>query len=334
MFYVFIINEIFFYFVGIDYLYRGGDRTELVYSIGSIPEFLTPEINNVTSNLTEGYFPDKIKVSPEQAEKNRFDEFIRLLDIKPGDSILDAGCGHGGLVMYLRSKGFDAYGITITKTQYNENIENHGPYFFYGDYTEFHPELQNKFDHIILPGSLEHPFDGNCQMESSYQNKYEGMKKMFNFMKKYFKDKSEQKKILSTCIHQNLKYKNSFALYCLSRECGGLYPPIDRLSVADSLQAVGYDVLLNKDYSWHYYFTTVCDPNHFGNPMALGLPFYLFTFWFYPITLYSKYAVECGSWMYMWDGKNHYPDNHQYSFIDNINERPCTLFYTVAKLNK
>jgi len=210
-------------------------------------------------------------------------------------------------------------------------MDIHGPYFFYGDYTEFHPKLQKKFDHIILPGSLEHPFDGNIRLESSYQNKYKGMINMFTFMKKYFKEDSKQKKILSTCIHQNMKYINSFELYSLSRTCGGLYPPIDRLNVSDSLKEAGYNVISNEDYSWHYYFTTVCDPNHFGNPTPLGMLFNSTVFWFYPIALYSKYTIEYGGWMYMWDGKPHYIENKQFSFIEDMNERPCTLFYTVAQ---
>jgi cyclopropane fatty-acyl-phospholipid synthase-like methyltransferase len=332
VFYVFILNEIFYYVIGHDYVYPGGARTELVYSTNSIREVLSKDLNKVSTNLTEGYYPDKKAIPPEEAERNRFDEFIRLLDIKKGDAVLDAGCGHGGLVKYLRSKEIDAYGITITKTQYNENIQEHGPYFFYGDYTEFQSELVNKFDHIILPGSLEHPFDGNFSHESAYQRKFDGMKKMFEIMKKYFKPDSNKKKILTTCIHMNLKFKDSVEMYTLGRVCGGIYPPIDKLSVADSLESVGYKVLMNEDYSWHYYFATVSDPHHFGNPIHVGIPFYLFTLWIYPITIYCNHVLSNGAWMYQWDGKQHTPEHKNYSFEEDIHKRPCTLFYTVAQL--
>ena len=331
VFYVFILNEIFFYFVGYDYLYPGGARTELLYSGNSVSEILTDDMNKMSSNLTEGYYPDKKKIPPEEAERNRFDEFIRLLDIKKGDAVLDAGCGHGGLVAYLRSKGFDAYGITITKTQYKENIEEHGPYFFYGDYTHFQPELVNKFDHIILPGSLEHPFDGNFKLESSYQRKYRGMKKMFTMMKQYFKPASTKKKILVTCLHTNMKFKDSNELYALSRYAGGIYPPIDRLSVADSLKSAGYHVMINDDYSWHYYYATESDPNHFGNPFHMGIPFYVLLGWIYPMIVYQNLFAR-GAWMYQWDGKVHTPEHHNYSFEEDITKRPCTLFYTVAQI--
>jgi len=330
VFYVFIINEILYLLFNFD-LYFSGDRTELLYSTNSIYEILSPEVQNMSSNLTEGIFPNGTCVPPEQAEKNRFDEFIRLLEIKEGDKVLDAGCGHGGLVMYLRSKGYEAYGITITKTQYDENIAQHGPYFYYGDYTLFQPQLVNKFDHIILPGSLEHPFGGNPRFISAYENKFKGMKDMFTFMKKYFRHDSKQKKLLSTCIHMNMKFINHMPSITIERVMGGLYPCIDKLSVADALKSAEYNVLSNEDYTWHYYFATVCDPDHFGNPAPFPWYFYLLTVWIYPITIYMHYCFEYGLWMWMWDNKYHYPDKHQFSYIKNINERPCTLFYTVAQ---
>lgn len=331
VFYVFIINEFFHYFFGTD-IYFCGDRTELMYSTGSLEELISTDLKNVKPNLTEGYFPDKKKISTEESEINRFNEFIRLLDIQPGDTVLDAGCGHGGLVMYLRSKNIYAYGITITKTQFIENNEIHGPYFYYGDYTEHQSQLVNKFDHIILPGSLEHPFGGNQRLESAYEYKFNGMKDMFSNMKTYFRENSSKKKILCTCLHLNMKYKDSNEMFAMERLAGCLYPPVDHLNVAEALQGAGYKVLINEDYTWHYYFATVCDPQHFGTPMDIGTLLYLTSIWFFPHIIYCKFIGNYGLWMWMFDGKYHYPDNYQYSYVEDINERPCTLFYTVGKL--
>ena len=330
VFYVFIINEIAYNMFGLD-LYFCGDRTELMYSTGCISEFISKDLKDVNDNLTEGYFPDKTKLSKEESEINRFNEFIRLLDIKQGDFVLDAGCGLGGLVNYLRSKNIEAYGITITKEQYKENIKKFGPYFYYGDYSKFNKELVNKFDHIILPGSLEHPFGGNHAMDSSYEYKFNKMRKMFSMMKKYFKIDSNKKKILCTCLHMNMKYKNSYEMYIMERAAGCLYPPIYNLNVSDSLKMAGYNVLLNEDYSWHYYFTTVCDSTHFGYPSDIGFFFTAISTLFCPTVLYMYSTAKNGFWMWMFDGKHHHRDDPQFSFIEDIDERPCTLFYTVAQ---
>ena len=178
VFMVFICNEIMYYFTGID-IYSGTSRTELYYSSVSFDSAMSDEQNSNDSNLTEGYFKSNQCIPLDESERNRFDHFIEILDIKKGDSVLDAGCGYGGLVKYFRGKGIDAYGITITKTQYVSNKESIGDYFYYGDYTIFNPKLVNKFDFIIMPGSLEHLFAGNPRLLSSYKNKYERLTKMF-----------------------------------------------------------------------------------------------------------------------------------------------------------
>ena len=331
VFIVFFINEVVYNLFNID-IYHSHDRTELMYSSGSITEIISTDLQNVSSNLTEGFYPDKTKLSPEEAEISRFNEFIRILDIKPGDYVLDAGCGFGGLVMHLRKHGINAYGMTITKHQYMENVKNHGDYFYYGDYTKFHSELKNRFDYIILPGSLEHPFGGNHHFDFAYERKYLGMRKIFSFMKHYFKKDSPKKKIFCTCLHSNYKFKDSIQFYLMERSAGCLYPPTEQYSVADSLKDAGYDVVLNEDYTWHYYFATVCDPNHFGNPMDIGVFFTFITLWLYPIIVYIYYGGINGMWMWMFDGKWHSADNPDFSFVENMNERPCTLFYTVAQI--
>jgi hypothetical protein len=152
-------------------------------------------------------------------------------------------------------------------------------------------------------------------------------------MKKYFKKESKRKQMLVTCLHINTKFKDSPEFYAMARMSGCLYPPVDRLSVSDALSSSGYDVLLNEDYSWHYYFASVADPNHFGNAMHLGLFYYLSSVWFYPTVLWTKYVASYGCWMYQWDGKQHTPEHKNYSFVEDIHKRPCTLFYTVAKVN-
>ena len=124
---VFIINEILFNITGLD-IYSSAARTELLYSANSVSEIFAGrrydegnKMNN--SNLTEGIYYGNTCISSKKAEKQRFEEFIELLHLKPGDVVLDAGCGLGGLVAYLRQKGIDAYGMTITKSQYNANTE-------------------------------------------------------------------------------------------------------------------------------------------------------------------------------------------------------------------
>ena len=63
---------------------------------------MTNEYNSINTNFTEGHFKSDQCIPWKESEKNRFDHFIEILDIKEGDYVLDAGCGYGGLVKYFR----------------------------------------------------------------------------------------------------------------------------------------------------------------------------------------------------------------------------------------
>ena len=331
IYYVFILNEIIYYFTGLE-IYHSHWRTELFYSSDTIPEIRSNQLDEVDLNFTEGYFPDDKCISSHESEINRFDHFIEILGLKPGDVVLDAGCGRGGMVAYFRKKGIQAYGITITKVQYEQNIKTHGPFFTYGDYTELHPEFIGKFDAMIFPGSLEHPYGGNPRLMSSYQYKYEKMTEMFKMMKQYFKPESNSKKVLCTMLHMNLKFKDDWQSYAVERSYGGLYLPLEKYSLSDVFKNAGYNVTMNKDYSWHYYRATECDSTHFGTPMNIGNFLTALVALIYPFILYIYIYAKHGYWMWMWDGKNHYIDNHNYTFKTDKNERPVTLFYVIAEL--
>jgi cyclopropane-fatty-acyl-phospholipid synthase len=66
----------------------------------------------------------------DAAQEAKLDLICRKLRLKPGDRLLDIGCGWGGLVMYAAEHyGVDATGITLSENQASlakERIENAG----------------------------------------------------------------------------------------------------------------------------------------------------------------------------------------------------------------
>ena len=345
--FVFIVNEIFYVLFGLD-IFSSHARTELNYSGAYLFDiFQTEQFNKIHSNLTEGLYPNCEYTDIDQAEINRFDKFMELCNIEPGDSVLDAGCGNGDLVEYLRKKGVNAHGITITKYQYKNNVKRYGSHYTHGDYTVYHENLVNKFDHIILPGSLEHPFGGCVFDKKTVKNKFYKMTNMFKLFKQYYKKDSRKCNLLTTCIHtHNLDHPlwnnkmNNFVMYCTERMFGGCYPTYGKYSVAEAMRRAGYKVHKNEDYTKAYYLSSYYSIEHFGNPADMGYgP--LSIFWFYPIIIHSWIYWKYGMWMWMWSGKLHRrrdedenicnPNKSCDLFFENdFNKRPCSLLYTVS----
>ena len=349
LFYVFIINEIAYVMFGFD-IFDSHARTEINYSSAYLTELLqNKQFNKINSNLTEGLYPDYKYVDSDKAEINRFDKFMQLSNIEPGDTLLDAGCGNGNLVEYMRSKGVDAHGVTITNYQYKNNVKRFGEHYTHGDYTILHKNLINKFDHIILPGSLEHPFGGCVFTIDTTINKCIKMTEMFEMFKKYYKKDSKKKNLLTTCIHTHelnhpiWNIKNKVIAYCTERMFGGCYPSYGRYSVAESMRRAGYKIKKEEDYTKDYYLSSYYTLEHFGNPADLTMETLSF-FWFYPIMIHSWFYWKYGMWMWMWSGRLHKRRNEDECICDinkscdlyyeeNFDKRPCSLLYTVSSCN-
>ena len=98
--------------------------------------------------------------SLEQAQLNKYEHISRKLLLKPDESLLDIGCGWGGMLIYAaRNYGINGVGITLSKNQFeyaNREIEKLGLQkrikILYKDYRQ----LNDNFDKIVSIGMMEH----------------------------------------------------------------------------------------------------------------------------------------------------------------------------------
>ena len=52
------------------------------------------------------------------AQENKYDNILNQLNLKPGDHLLEVGCGWGGFIEHAAKKGIKVTGVTISKEQF------------------------------------------------------------------------------------------------------------------------------------------------------------------------------------------------------------------------
>ena len=96
----------------------------------------------------------------EEAQQNKLRHIAAKLDLKPGQRVLDIGCGWGGMAIYL-AQNFDVHvtGVTLSKEQLalaqqraDELGLAHKISFQFKDYRD----VEGTFDRIVSIGMFEH----------------------------------------------------------------------------------------------------------------------------------------------------------------------------------
>jgi len=138
-------------------LSRARDNIYHHYDIGN--EFYRLWLDEESMQYTCAYFPDP-EISLEQAQIAKLHHVCRKLQLKPGDSVVEAGCGWGGLARFMaRHYGVrvKAYNISRRQVQYaREQAKKQG----LSDRVEYveddYRNIQQKFDVFVSVGMLEH----------------------------------------------------------------------------------------------------------------------------------------------------------------------------------
>ena len=114
----------------------------------------------------------------EEAQQNKIDHIIKKLNIKPGQKILDIGCGWGGLAFEIaKQKDCEVTGVSLSenqikycKTKAHEKKMDNQVNFDLVDYRH----VKGKFDRVVSVGMAEH-------LGKKFYKTY--FKKIFNLLK-------------------------------------------------------------------------------------------------------------------------------------------------------
>ena len=140
---------------------RERDRKAIAYHYDAPPTEFFRLFLDPWMQYTCAYFEDPNE-SVDVAQERKLDYVCRKLRLKPGERLVDFGCGWGGLITFAaKNYGVETVGVTLSKKQFdsgNQLIQEMGLQkrcrIDYMDFREF-PETE-KFDKVVSIGFAEH----------------------------------------------------------------------------------------------------------------------------------------------------------------------------------
>ncbi len=138
---------------------KDGDNKRFIqfhYDVGNdfYKLFLDPEMQ-----YSCAHFPEW-EATLEQAQVNKLDLICRKLRLKPGETLLDIGCGWGGLLCHAaKHYGITGHGVTLSEEQLafaQEKIDRLGLAERITLHLKDYREMEGGFDKISSVGMYEH----------------------------------------------------------------------------------------------------------------------------------------------------------------------------------
>jgi len=136
---------------------RAAENIHHHYDIGN--DFYRLWLDQVAMQYTCAYYPDP-GLSLEDAQLAKMRHICRKLQLKPGDTVVEAGCGWGGFARYM-AKNYDvsvkAYNISREQVNYARDVARAEGLTDRVEYVQDdYRNIRGQFDVFVSVGMLEH----------------------------------------------------------------------------------------------------------------------------------------------------------------------------------
>ena len=273
----------------------------------------------------------------KQAQQDKWNFVLHKLDLKPGDRLIDIGCGYGDWLNYARSQGIEVIGVNISPEQAKVCRERYGIEVIVDTWESIstNPVLRERlygtFDAVTFMDTIEHYVPSKYRHNDKKQG--EIYSSMFAMAWHLLKEKSPSNRVFISCLHMTRSPRtlwDKFACYLQTRFHSGFYPVGD-----DGLMQWGkgfFSELERYDQTEDYRLTSVLDDKHFGSPRikwnAKKIAYALFLFFIDPHHLHKHLEYKVDAWMWHF-GRDPFDKNYNNDYQKQL--RHVTLWWLILK---
>lgn len=130
------------------------DRADLELTYSLIDRIFRLSLGEL-ADFSGAKYDGDFSLTLEEAQRRKHEYVAEQVDIGPGRRVLDLGCGWGPMLNFVRERGGEGVGVTLSSAQ-AESCRRHGLEVHIRDARKVTRETFGAFDAVVSLGAFEH----------------------------------------------------------------------------------------------------------------------------------------------------------------------------------